>query len=187
MEDERTEIVLTSEEYRHLIKQIERVPELEESEKWLVKIREMICDEDYSPGVLEYAAACPEGVHDMVKELYDYFQKLEEQLYESEESTYQIQIQFLEKNHDYNQAEKEKQCLEERVQELEKCKEFFRRNLVKAKVDEIVSRSENQRYEQITKDLRKLCDDYRNGFVGEITDSFLVDRIIETLKGEANG
>ncbi|WP_121605542.1 hypothetical protein [Virgibacillus sp. Bac332] len=47
--------------------------------------------------------------------------------------------------------------------------------------------AENERYKQITKDLRKLCDDYRNGYVGEITDSFLVDRITETLKGENNG
>lgn len=106
-------VTLTSEEYKRLIQQAERVQELEESEKWLVKIREMICDEDYSPGVLEYAVSCPEGMYDMVKELYDHFQKLEEQLYESEESTYQIQIQFLEKNRDYNQAEKEKQRYEE--------------------------------------------------------------------------
>lgn len=38
--------------------------------------------------------------------------------------------------------------LQAKVDELEKDKEFFRRNLVKAKADEVILRSENQRYKQ---------------------------------------
>lgn len=62
---------LRDRDYKYLVQQAEKVPELEEYITWLAKIRELIHNANYPEGVLEYAIAYPEGIYDMVRILYE--------------------------------------------------------------------------------------------------------------------
>jgi len=45
-------------------------------------------------------------------------------------------------------------------------------------------KEKSQRYEKAISDIKNLCLDYRSGSVGDISDSFLVDCVLNILRKE---